>query len=173
VVDPGAAIARGEHAERQADRHHHDARHDDQFQRRGQELEDIGHHGPVGIERDAEIAAEEVAEEIGILGEEIVVEMQPVTERRHGVGRGIGAERDASRIAGNDPGDGEDQQGYADQHDQRCSEPLREKADKRRHLWVFLRFYVRLWRRITPHQVHPTDRLRLSGMNYPLPQGER
>ena len=173
MIDPTVAIARREHAERQADRHHHDAGNDHQLQRRRQELRDIGHDRPVCIKGNPEIAAEQVADEIGVLGEEIVVEMQALPQDGDGVGGGIRAERDTGRIAGDHPGDGEDQQGNADQHDQRCSEPLREKADKWRHLRVFRFGRQRVSEDFTPHQLRPSDRLCLPRPAYPLPQGER
>ena len=52
---------------------------------------------------------------------------------RHLLDAGVGSERDARGIAGDNPGDGEDQHRDPHQNDERGPQPLRKEADDRRH----------------------------------------
>ena len=74
VVDPGASPARGRDAERKPDHDHHRAGDEDQLERGRQKLRDVHHHGPVGVERDAEVALGQLAEEVPVLGRDRLVE---------------------------------------------------------------------------------------------------
>ena len=118
MIGQTVAIARRKYAERQAETNHHEAGDEDQFKRRRQELRDVLGHRPVGIERDAEIAMQQLGDEIAILLDDRAVEMQLLAERGYLVRRCIGPERDARGIAGDHPGDGENQHRNPDQNDQ-------------------------------------------------------
>ncbi len=121
IVRPAVAIARRQDAERQSEADHHQAGDKDELQGGWQELGDVRRDGSVGVERDAEIAVQQFNDEVAVLFEDRSIEMQFLAQRRDLVRRRVGPERDARGIARNHTGDGENQHGNPDQHDQRGS----------------------------------------------------
>src|SRR6185503_3186770 len=66
VADAAAEMGGGD-PERYSGENHDGAGNDDQLQSRRQELGDVGGDRPVGVERAAEVAVQEVADEIAVL----------------------------------------------------------------------------------------------------------
>ncbi len=133
VVGGAAAEMRRDDAERQAEHDHQHAGDEDQLERGRQELGDVGGHRTVGVERTAEIAVEDVADEVAVLHRQRLVEVPRLAHRLDLLLGRERAERDPRRIAGDDAGDGEDQDRHADHHHDRRGDADEERAEDRVH----------------------------------------
>jgi hypothetical protein len=115
----------GEHAERDAEDDGDDQRHEGEFQRRRQPLQDDLHRRLPVDEGAAEIALQEIAE----IDEELLPQRPVEAEPLHGgvdlALRGLGIDQDVDRVADGIDAD-EDQDRHHDDGDQALAQPAQE-----------------------------------------------
>ena len=134
VVGPLVAEARSKDAQRQPETHHDHPGKEHQLQRGGQELRDIKRDGSVGIERRAEVTADQIFDEEPVLDDDVFIEMHFTAELGDLLGGGVGAQRDPCRITRYDPGNGKNQHRHADQNDDRNANSTDKNAGKLGHI---------------------------------------
>jgi hypothetical protein len=94
---------------------------------------DLGHDGPAGDQRGAEITAQRARQEGEILLPQRPVEAEPQMDRRDRVRRRLVAQDDQGRIAGDDADDHEDERQHGQQRRHRRKQAPDEEADHARN----------------------------------------
>ena len=126
VVGHGIAMASRKNPQGNAGQNHEQARIENELERRGKELGEVGDHRPVGVEREAEVAFGQALEEVVVLSRNGIVEVEPISQSLDHLRCRGRAERDARRISRHDSRQKEDDDRYADEHDDRGEQSSRE-----------------------------------------------